>query len=556
VDRYSCGSFGYWVLESHTSPLFFSQPPLPPKSIDRLANSSRTFGFSSKASFVSFASLQGSSVSLLRGSRSSTEPTSNPSIFESKRRSTDDGESSKGRGNSHSSSISAELKLPKVSIFSKLRSRSSKPNLRQEGDESDLVLSPHSSLLPPVPPLPTKEQSEITQDGFQYVEGPAPAIFVPPPARKEKRDKGKKKAKVPLLPPKYPTKEMEQLLNSVEVDLSHGIVGFDKDAMSGIVNFSQSDGTNHQNVGQSPPSSGRNNPTPTPSESQSYSQIFSNPWRPPSPSEKWSSHSDMRKVSPRSIIAPHLNSSSSIPSPSSHAVSSSPTSPEQWVPPESWAIARPHDAYERLSHDHVSSGSDDDIVDDDLSSMMGIGKWKGDWTTRMGSRKNTASSATSLISEPWKPANALVRLPFTEPRSLSLYHFRIYRQLGEYYLVGVKLSFTVQEICEKLKPKLAPKDQHIQHNLYLKEQGRGAYDILVLSLWLTFAFWSERILAPHECPAAIVKLRQEQAGYDYEDGVHLFSNEALNMLLKFMYKSQVLTDVRSLTCFLLPVPMI
>ena len=187
---------------------------------------------------------------------------------------------------------------------------------------------------------------------------------------------------------------------------------------------------------------------------------------------------------------------------------------------------------------------------------MGIGKWKGDWTTRVGSRKNTASSATSLISEPWKPANTLVRLPFAEPRSLSLYHFRIYRQLGEYYLVGVKLSFTVQEICEKLKTKLAPKDQHIQHNLYLKEQGRGAYDVLILARLLTFAFWSERILAPHECPAAIVKLRQEQAGYDYEDGVHLFSNEALNMLLKFMYKSQVLTDVRSFTWFLLPLPMI
>ncbi len=59
--------------------------------------------------------------------------------------------------------------------------------------------------------------------------------------------------------------------------------------------------------------------------------------------------------------------------------------------------------------------------------------------------------------------------------------------------------------------------------------------------------FSERILAPHERPAEIVKLRQEQAGYDYEDGVHLFSNEALNMLLKFVYKSQVLAGVRSVS---------
>lgn len=55
--------------------------------------------------------------------------------------------------------------------------------------------------------------------------------------------------------------------------------------------------------------------------------------------------------------------------------------------------------------------------------------------------------------------------------------------------------------------------------------------------------FTERILSPHECPAAIVKLRQEQAGYDHEDGAHLFSNEALNMLLKFVFKSQVLAGV-------------
>lgn len=261
------------------------------------------------------------------------------------------------------------------------------------------------------------------------------------------------------------------------MDFPFGIVDFDKDAMSGIVDFNQSSDANQRNI-ESPLSNGESilALTPTLAEFQSHSQIFSNPWRPPSPSVKWLSHPDMRKVSPRSLIAPHLNSNYSLPSSSSHASSSSPTSPEQWIPPESWVIAQPHDAYERLGHHHVenhSSGSDEDIVDDDLSSMMDIGKWKGDWTPRIGSRKNTASSATSLISEPRKPANALVRLPFAEPRSASLYHFRIYRQLGEYHLVGVKLNFTVQDICDKLKSRLAPKDQHIQHNLYLKEQGRG-----------------------------------------------------------------------------------
>lgn len=47
-----------------------------------------------------------------------------------------------------------------------------------------------------------------------------------------------------------------------------------------------------------------------------------------------------------------------------------------------------------------------------------------------------------------------------------------------------------------------------------------------------------------ESPAAIVRLRQEQAGYDYEDGAHLLSNEALNILLKFVFKSQAIVSVR------------
>ena len=61
---------------------------------------------------------------------------------------------------------------------------------------------------------------------------------------------------------------------------------------------------------------------------------------------------------------------------------------------------------------------------------------------------------------------------------------------------------------------------------------------------MTSPLSSERILAPHEHPAEIVASRRGQAGYDYEDGVHLFSSE----LLKFVYKkSQVLAGVRSVS---------
>lgn len=47
----------------------------------------------------------------------------------------------------------------------------------------------------------------------------------------------------------------------------------------------------------------------------------------------------------------------------------------------------------------------------------------------------------------------------------------------------------------------------------------------------------ERILGPNEKLAAIVKLRMEQAGYEYEDGVHLLGTENLNILLKFVCKA-------------------
>lgn len=51
------------------------------------------------------------------------------------------------------------------------------------------------------------------------------------------------------------------------------------------------------------------------------------------------------------------------------------------------------------------------------------------------------------------------------------------------------------------------------------------------------------MLGPHERPGAIIKLRMEQAGYDYEDGNHLLGVEHLGLLVKFVYKSQLLAGV-------------
>lgn len=61
--------------------------------------------------------------------------------------------------------------------------------------------------------------------------------------------------------------------------------------------------------------------------------------------------------------------------------------------------------------------------------------------------------------------------------------------------------------------------------------------------YLTVLFL-ERVLGPNEKPAAIVKLRMEQAGYTVEDGNHLMGPENLAILLRFVYKDQLLAGVR------------
>jgi adenylate cyclase len=52
------------------------------------------------------------------------------------------------------------------------------------------------------------------------------------------------------------------------------------------------------------------------------------------------------------------------------------------------------------------------------------------------------------------------------------------------------------------------------------------------------------MLGPNEKPAAIVKLRMEQAGYTVDDGNHLMKPDNLSILLRFVYKDQLLAGVR------------
>lgn len=451
-----------------------SQPTPPPKSaFPEKLSATRSFGFSPKASFTSFISMPGSSVNLLRGSRPSEASQSTLTISEYKRHSTDDAESSKGVAPSISSTNSVEVSKPKLSLLSRLRSRS-KINLRSEFEDSESMPSPHRSSHPPVPPLPTKDRPPLPQNSISL---PTPATF-PPMAKKEKRDKGKTRSKShrPEEPPIPPPKRSD-IGTELDLGLPQGIVVLDEDLMAGIVDF------NNPTSSRQPLSSPLTSPVietsiSEPNPLRNHGQFFSDPWK--QTAQNFPVNGDLRKVSPTSMVPPLLDQSSSIPSSSSTGCSDSPSSPEQWIPPQSWAVVKPDDAYDRLAYggateaDGLSSG--EELASDDVSSMS-AGRWKDE---RLGVifRKNTASSATSLMSELRKPAGALVRLPFLEPRATSPYHFRIYRQTGEYHVVALTLSTTVQEFSDKIKSRMSFQDQRIRHNLYLKEQGRGMWCIL------------------------------------------------------------------------------
>ncbi len=114
----------------------------------------------------------------------------------------------------------------------------------------------------------------------------------------------------------------------------------------------------------------------------------------------------------------------------------------------------------------------------------------------------------------------------------------MYTPKSAYHVIAIDLDTTVASLTAKLSKKIEQKNGRVQ--LYLKEHGRGMASAPYKD---RSDFALERILGPNEKPAAIVKLRMEQAGYEYEDGVHLLGTENLNILLKFVYKAQLLAGV-------------
>ncbi|KAF8965555.1 hypothetical protein BDZ97DRAFT_1918118 [Flammula alnicola] len=513
---------------------WLEMPPTPPPKSPRFGgpsqpSSSRSFGFPPKGSFASLVSLrQNSTSSLLRSAGSSTRASDSQTTLvvpEGKRQSADESESSKGLFYSGSSTHSGEVRKIKSSfnLISKLKPRSSKSHLRSESEDSE-----HPSLRPPVPPLPEQRYNNPLAGLVTNVSTPTIAS-VPSTIGKGKRDKGKKKAsqKVPPTPPPKGDGGQEY---TGDLNLEH---------MDGIVNFSIASAGIAPSLSSVTGISTMRDPSSPSSgvdSAQSYSDHssyqhhnyyvshseFSNPFSTTPLQDKRKGiipAGDYRKVSPKSLMAPPPPNSAIRANGGIAGPSSGPGSPT-WVPPESWAVEKgaddPYNVAE-MSETH-DSGSEDSIAN---APYPINGKRRPEDRMRRRSKNPASASFSSTISSSRGSRGTLRGLPNQPPPGFS-YKMRIYRQNHSYHVISIELDTTVGSLIAKLNKKVTPEDDRLQHNLYLKEQGR------------------ERMLGQNERPAAIVKLRMEQAGYDLEDGLHLLGAESLGILLRFVFKSQLL----------------
>ena len=341
--------------------------------------------------------------------------------------------------NSGSSSTDSGKKSSLTNVFSRLRSKSSKPQLVVERDGSG---SEHPSLRPPAPPLPDAYVSFLNV-------GAAPstlslASVASSSQKKEKRDKKKKKPSQGPEPPSPPPKDDEH----------RHMLDTDIDKMEGIVDFGK--------VGL--PSSGEssaNGHLPTdPGPSYHPSLDFTNPFVPTSASDKRKAiiPMDYRKVSPKTVIPPGFNRMPS--SSTSNLNGDGPGSPT-WTPPESWAVEKEEE--EGGDADAAESSSDDTVVG---------GKGKGSAMNGDGGPKQHRKRKQPIKQLQQQRLSIISERP---------YRIRIYRANNTYHVVSIPFNVTVAALTPALNKKLLLGDDRVQHRLYLKERGRGMFPFFSFS---------------------------------------------------------------------------
>ncbi|THH06048.1 hypothetical protein EW145_g4354 [Phellinidium pouzarii] len=227
-------------------------------------------------------------------------------------------------------------------------------------------------------------------------------------------------------------------------------------------------------------------------------RFFSNPFLPTTPAvprrKPASPHLDTRKISPKTPLPkpeakpetkPETKPEALLPRPEQQEAE--PHSPG-WAAPESWAVER-------------EGGLPDvpDYTDSDVSESL------------------DATERTHMIKQQRRRTRIPKRVQCT-----PTYQIRIHRSDGTYHVVKCPLTTTVSELVPKMDRKLFLDETREPHSLYVKERER------------------ERVLAPTERPADLVRRRLEQAGYDVADGLQTLGSDEIGFLIKFVYKSNFL----------------
>ena len=118
------------------------------------------------------------------------------------------------------------------------------------------------------------------------------------------------------------------------------------------------------------------------------------------------------------------------------------------------------------------------------------------------------------------------------------------------YALGGSSSERARAENQALLDELARKAlvQRDTSRLYVRELGRGTCLPLTGCHCHATDMFEERILTAIERPAAILKRRLEQMGYDPADNVERLGTEEISFVLRFVFKSvgEKLQEVRSL----------
>ncbi|KAF9471917.1 hypothetical protein BDN70DRAFT_938582 [Pholiota conissans] len=405
----------------------------------------------------------------------------------------DDSESFKTLSYSGSSTHSRELRTRKSSskLLAKLKPQASKTHLRSDSSDSE-----HPSLRHPVPPLPPPHNNPIFNASTPTI------VSIPATISKAKRSLTKKKSSYgkDLAPPPVPPKDTF----GFDFDTTSGLVDFSHDEVRDIVDLSKSSIGSESSNGAHESSSFDSQPT------------FINPF-PSASSHDGYEWSVVRKTS--NPLPPHIlgQDSAGLDGPASSVMSS-------WPVPPSWSVV------EKRSNGSASINtfdiSDDSSSDSDVVVTDGPKRYE-DQRTRTS---NTASASFSSMSRTSR--GTLHDLPIHNSAN-AMYQIRIYMPDKTFQLASISLETTVAQLTatvlrdiEKKKKEGRPHPSETVEGgiqLYVKEQKR------------------ERMLTPNEKPAVLVKLRMEQAGYTVDDGIRLLGPENLGILVRFIYKDQLLT---------------